>query len=145
MNLTIDASVFVSAARPSEKLYPVSYGFLQKVKGEKIFCPTLILAECGAAIARPTGDSALSKKLVALVRRFPGLTQIPLNRSLALRASEIAIENRLRGADAIYVAVAENLDAVLISWDEEMLQRGPASLVTMNPEDWLVKQAEKRS
>ncbi len=24
MNLTIDASVFVSAARPSEKLYPIS-------------------------------------------------------------------------------------------------------------------------
>ncbi len=53
MNLTIDASVFVSAARPSEKLYSLSYRFLQKVKGLKVFCPTLVLAECGAAIARP--------------------------------------------------------------------------------------------
>jgi len=52
MNLTIDASVFVSAARPSEKQYPQSYWFLHKVKGAKIFCPTLVLAECGAAIAR---------------------------------------------------------------------------------------------
>jgi len=37
MNLTIDASVFVSAARPSEELYPLSFRFLQKVKGQKIY------------------------------------------------------------------------------------------------------------
>ncbi len=73
MNLTIDASVFVSAASPSEKLYPISLRFLHKVKGAKIFCPTLVLAECGAAIARPTGDSLLSARLVNLIRYFPGM------------------------------------------------------------------------
>ncbi len=41
MKLTIDASVFVSAARPSEELYSISYRFLQEVKGREIFCPTL--------------------------------------------------------------------------------------------------------
>jgi hypothetical protein len=54
MNLTINASVFVSAARPSEKQYTLSYRFLHMMKGSKIFCPTLMLAECGAAIARST-------------------------------------------------------------------------------------------
>jgi len=137
MNLTIDASVFVSAARPSEKLYPMSYRFLQKVKGLKVFCPTLILAECGAAIARPTGDSALSKKLVSLVEHFPGMNHVPLDQRLASRAAEMAIEYRLRGADAVYVAVAEVFDAALISWDEEMLQRSPEFVPTMSPEEWL--------
>lgn len=54
MRLTIDASVFVSAARPSEELYPLSYRFLRRVKGSKIFCPNLVLAECGAAISSLT-------------------------------------------------------------------------------------------
>lgn len=137
MNLTIDASVFVSAARPSEELYPISYRFLHKVKGAKIFCPTLVLAECGAAIARPTGDSLLSVRLVNLIRYFPGMTQVSLDLSLAFRAAEIAIENRLRGADAVYAAVAENFDAILVSWDEEMLERCPQSVRTISPERWL--------
>ena len=68
-----NASVFVSAARPSEKLYPLSDSFLQKVKGTKIFCPTLVLAECAAAIARPTGDSAHYRRLVSLIQHFPGI------------------------------------------------------------------------
>jgi predicted nucleic acid-binding protein len=103
----------------------LSYRFLQKVKGLKVFCPTLVLAECGAAIARPTGDSALSKKLVSLVEHFPGMNHVPLDLRFACRAAEMAIEYRLRGADAVYVAVAEVFDAALISWDEEMLQRSP--------------------
>lgn len=137
MNLTIDASVFVSAARPSEKQYPLSYKFLQMVKGSKIFSPTLVFAECGAAIARPTGDSLLSRRLVNLMKHFPGMTPIPLDLSLAIRAAEIAIENRLRGADAVYIAVAEDFDAVLVSWDEEMLERCPESVFAMSPEKWL--------
>jgi predicted nucleic acid-binding protein len=139
MNLTIDASVFVSAARPSEKLYPLSYRFLQKVKGTQIFCPTLVLAECAAAIARPTGDPALSRRLVSLIKHFPGMTFVPLDLSLAVHSTEIAIDNRLRGADAVYVAVAEDFDAGLISWDEEMLQRSPEFVLAMSPEQWLEK------
>jgi predicted nucleic acid-binding protein len=82
----------------------MSYRFLQEVKGMGIFCPTLVLSECGAAIARPTGHYLLSRRLVSLIRHFPGVTQVPLDYSLALRAAEIAIENRLRGADTVYVA-----------------------------------------
>jgi hypothetical protein len=40
-------------------------------------------------------------------------------------------------ADAVYVAVAEDFDAVLVSWDEEMLERCPESVLAMNPEKWL--------
>lgn len=144
MNLTIDASVFVSAARPSEELYSLSNDFLQMAKRMKIFCPTLILTECGAAIARPTGDHVLSKKLVSLVERFPGMNQVPLDLHLARRAADIAIEYRLRGADSVYVAVAEALDAILISWDAEMLERSPEFVLTMSPEQWLEQFAKTR-
>jgi predicted nucleic acid-binding protein len=61
------------------------------------------------------------------------MTQVPLDQTLALRAAEIAIENRLRGADAVYAAVAEDFDAVLVSWDEEMLERCPESVASDEP------------
>ena len=84
-----------------------------------------------------TGDSLLSGRLVNLIKHFPGMIQVPLDQTLALRAAEIAIENRLRGADAVYAAVAEDFDAVLVSWDEEMLERCPESVLAMSPEKWL--------
>ena len=65
------------------------------------------------------------------------MTQISLDLPLALRAAEIAIENRLRGVDAVYVAVASDYDAILVSWDEEMLERCPESVLAMSPEAWM--------
>jgi predicted nucleic acid-binding protein len=137
MRLTIDASVFVSAARPSEKNFPLSYRFLRNAKGSTIFCPTLVLVECGAAIARPTGDSILSERMINLIKNFPGMKQVPLHLPLALRGAEIAVQNRLRGADAVYVAVAEECSSTLISWDEEMLQRCPETVLALTPQKWL--------
>jgi predicted nucleic acid-binding protein len=71
-----------------------------------------------------------------LIEDFPGIKLISLDLSLARRAAQIAIEHRLRGADAAYVAVADTFDAVLISWDQEMLKRCPAAVKTMTPEEW---------
>jgi predicted nucleic acid-binding protein len=43
---------------------------------------------------------------ICLIEDFPGIKLISLDLSLARRAAQIAIEHRLRGADAAYVAVA---------------------------------------
>jgi predicted nucleic acid-binding protein len=109
----------------------------------KIFCPTLVLSECGAAIARPTGDSVLSRKLVSLIERFPGMSLVALDRMLAKRAAEIAIDHRLRGADAVYIGVAAAFDATLVTWDQEMLQRCPEFIPAMSPEQWMERPAMK--
>ena len=52
-------------------------------------------------------------------------------------AAEIAISYRLRGADAVYAAVALEFGTTLVTWDGEMLQRAPAAVPTMTPTDWL--------
>jgi hypothetical protein len=38
---------------------------------------------------------------------------------------------------AVYVAVAEDFEAVLVSWDIEILERCPESMPAMSPEKWL--------
>jgi predicted nucleic acid-binding protein len=139
VSYTIDASVFVAASRPAEINHTNSFEFLEQIANQKVLtsCPTLLLTECAAAIARATDDEDLAQQLVALVEALPGLALIPLSHPLAYRAAEIAIRHRLRGADAIYVAVAEQAGQVLVSWDQEMLERGRAVVETATPAEIL--------
>lgn len=142
MNCAIDASVFVAAVRLEEEYYAASRGFLQQVRMEAVtvFCPTLVLPECAAAIARPTDDVALVRELIALIEGFPGLHLVALELPLAHRAAQIAMTYHLRGADSVYVAVAETFNATLITWDAEMLRRSSAIVPTLTPTEW----AERR-
>ena len=63
-----------------------------------------------------------------------------LDPSLARRSAQIAARHCLRGADACYVAVAEALDAVLVTLDAEMLERGASVVTAMTPMQWLDEQ-----
>jgi len=143
MNLTVDASVFVAASRSDEAHYPASHQFLQQVRAQRcnLFCPTLLLPECAAAIARPTADARLAAELVSLVETFPRLQLIPLDLPLAHRAVQVARGHRLRGADSVYVSVAETFNSRLIAWDDEMLERGAEVVTTMTLLEWMEEQA----
>lgn len=136
MKCTIDASVFVASARYDEPGYLISREFLREAQAYEIYCPSLVLAECAAAIARQTDDPSLAEELVCIIEDFPGINLISLDLPLARKASKIALRNRLRGADAVYAAVAVVFDAILISWDQEMLKRCPQTEKTISPDQW---------
>ena len=70
---------------------------------------------------------------MTLIEALPGIAFVPLSRDLARRAVKIAIRHRLRGADAIYVTVAEQAASSLVSWDQEVLERGRAVATTVTP------------
>ena len=143
MNLTVDASVFVAASRTHEVHYYASRQFLQQTRAQRcdLYCPTLVLPECAAAIARPTADARLAEELVSLVETFPGLQLVSLDLHLARRAAQLARDHRLRGADSVYVSVAEISDSRLISWDAEMLERGTEVVKAMTPLEWVAEQS----
>jgi predicted nucleic acid-binding protein len=142
MNCTIDASVFVSAVRAEELYHTISRNFLRHLaeQGWHILCPTLLLPECAAAIARPTGNTELVNEAGSLIESLPGLHMVALELGLARRAAQIAILHRLRGADAVYAAVAEAFNATLITWDAEMLARCPEAVPTLTPAVWIEQQ-----
>lgn len=139
MKLTIDANVFVSAANPTEAAHTDSLRFLQQIRtaAPEIFCPVLLLPEVGASISRPTGNAALAAVLVSQIEQWPGLQLVQLTLARAHRAATLAISERLKGADAIYAAIAEEFAATLVTWDKELLQRGPTIVATLTPTDWL--------
>lgn len=142
MSVTIDASVFVAAARDEELHHEASLEFLERVQGDElpVYSPALVLPECAAAIARPTGNLELAERLVELVRAFPGIELVPLTPLLAGHAARMAMQYRLRGADAIYAATADLFGATLVAWDGEMLTRSAGSTPAMTPIEWLERQ-----
>lgn len=137
--LTIGADVFVSARVLTEIHHSDSDGFLNRAvqKAIDIFCPTLVVPEVTSALARSSGDTRLARAAVSQIGSFPYLSLIELTEGRALLAAAVAVTQRLRGADAVYVAVAQEYGTTLITWDVELLTRGALSVPTMTPSDWL--------
>lgn len=137
--LTIDANVFVSAASLTDMLHAASESFLRRVRqsGLRVRCPTLVLPEIASAIIRPTGDAAAAQVTLASVETFPKISFVILTGPRTQAAVQIALTCRLRGADAVYVAVAQEYGMTLITWDQELLARGAAAVTVMTPADGL--------
>lgn len=142
MKCTVDANVFVAAARPPDVHHAVSDRFLERAhdSGAAFICPTIVLPECAAAIARASGDQDEADRVAYSLQRLPHISFVAADLSLARRAARIAAVHRLRGADAVYCAVAEAAGATLITWDGEMLERCPAVVRTMTPAEWVATQ-----
>jgi predicted nucleic acid-binding protein len=134
---TIDASVHVSALNPAEADSPASQSFLALVRQQHLplLCPTLLLAEVAAAVTRVFGDPGRAIALAAAVRNLPGQTLVPLDGALADRAAHLAATARLRGADAVYAAVAQQYGTTLVTLDRQQLDRLPAAIRTVRPSD----------
>ena len=137
MNLpvTIDASVFVSAFTPTEPAHQASKAFMLRVREQSvpIIVPVLVLPEISAALSRGQGKPKLGLAFVQELHNFPNTTFIDINESIADLAVEIAANNRLRGSDAIYAAVALRFGTELITLDREQLDRLPEVLSVREP------------
>jgi predicted nucleic acid-binding protein len=135
----IDANVFVSATVRQESHHADSLAFLRQIHTGRIraISPTLVITETVAAISRPTGDALLASQGRSIIETLPGIHLTPLDLRIAGVAADVASAHRLRGADAVYLAVAHENGATLVTWDKELLERGPAVVPTMTPADWL--------
>ncbi len=135
--VTIDASVFVSAFTPTEPAHQASKVFMLNVREQSIpiIVPVLVLPEIAAALSRGQGKPELGKAFAQELRNFPNTTFIDLNDSMATLAVEIAANNRLRGSDAIYAAVALRFGTELITLDREQLDRLPKVLPVRAPQE----------
>ncbi len=58
-----------------------------------------------------------------LLSRLPALRIVAVDSELAEAAARLAGDQRLRGADAVYVALAKRLSLPLVTWDLEQVSR----------------------
>ncbi len=131
----VDASVIISALLPPEIHHANSVNWLRNCgkRGEMLIVPAILLAEVAGPIARQTDNSQLGKAAKQFVLQLPNLRIVTLDQTLGDRAAEIAADYRLRGADAIYVAVAEHLGQPLITLDQQQLQRAEDLITAKMP------------
>lgn len=137
--LTIDSSVFVSAARPSEIGHAESTAFLTWVRNTRprLFLPTLVLAEVAAALSRTGSEPGLAQQYAMAVGQLPNTVMVALDEGLARQSAALGAQHRLRGADAVYLASAALFAAELVTLDREQLERGAAIVQTLTPADFL--------
>lgn len=120
-----DASVWVSRFLIRDTFHDVSDSWLKKhiAAGLPLLAPTSLLAEVAGAVARRSGSSQLGYQAAQQVLRVPTLQLVSIGVDLGDFAAAVASTYRLRGADALYIAVARRLQVPLVSWDQEQLNR----------------------
>lgn len=135
--IVTDASVWVSHLIAQEIHHTASRNWLTAmVSNNKIIAvPALLLAEVGGAIARRTGDGKLGHQAVSHILSTPNLRLVYTNSDLGMAAASLAAEQRLRGADALYVAVAHRLNIPLVSWDQEQIGRASGVVSAYTPDE----------
>lgn len=138
---TIDASVWVNSFDKRESGHEISRQFLDLVREQKlsIVVPNLVLVEIAGAISRTRNNSAKAIEFVASLLRLVNISFIPLDRIHTQLAQNLAAEHGLRGADAVYAAVAKQASTTLITLDNEHLTRLGGIITTCTPEAILVE------
>ncbi len=93
----------------------------------------MLLAEVAGAVARRTGLVEVAARTTDLIQRLPQTRLVPVDANLGLSSARLAAELRLKGADAVYVALAQRLNVPLVTWDREQLERGQHAVATLMP------------
>lgn len=131
---TVDASVWINAVEPAEPDHAASRQLLGLLRGrsDAVVVPTLALVEVAGAASR-LRDPERARRLVRIVARLHIVQWVPLDGALAAAAAQLAATHRLRGADAVYAAVAQRASAVLVSRDHEHLTRLAGIIPVLHP------------
>ena len=96
--------------------------------------PAILPVEIAAALARAGEATAWAAGYAESIIALPYLTLVTLDERFARRAIVTATQHQLRGADALYVSVAAQYGAHLVTLDGEQLRRAPAAVRACKPE-----------
>ena len=131
----IDASVYIALINAQEIYHASSWGWFQQAQaaGESLTAPVILLAEVAAGLSRGLGNPTLAHQVVQQLLQVQLIDMVPVTSVLAKRAAAIAADHQIRGCDAIYVALAEQLGAELVTLDQQQLERGAAVVTTRTP------------
>jgi predicted nucleic acid-binding protein len=132
----IDASVYIALINAHEKEHTLSWAWFEAAQAARlpVVAPVILLPEVAAALSRGTGDPQLASQVVDQLEHSGVVQLLPVTPALASRAASIAANHRIRGCDAIYVALADQLDDHLITWNQQQLERAAAIVKTYPPQ-----------
>ena len=95
--------------------------------------PALLVPETAAAVSRITGQPPLAHRAIRELYSMPEMRLAPVDQALIDEAADLAADLSLRGADALFVALASLLGIPLVTFDREQLLRPSGIIVTLRP------------
>lgn len=131
----VDASVLIAVFLVQDVHHQASRVWFdqQLIAGAELAAPILLLTEVAGAISRRTGDPTLGRSGAAWITQLPEIHLVAVDAHLWQQATELAAALGLRGADAVYVALADHLQLPLVTWDREQRLRGSQRIVAREP------------
>ncbi len=111
MKAVVDANLWIARVLRDDRFHVESSRWLNDWfrLGHEVAVPTLLLSELSGGLARQTGHPDIGLAAVADLYIFPRFGTVDLDESLARAAAHLAADLRLRGADAVYAALAQRL------------------------------------
>ena len=133
--VVIDASVWVSRLLPRDPNNARAATWIGRHvrSGGILTAPTILAVEVAASITRRTGNLADAHAAAGQLYSLPFVRLAPMDQSLITEATDLSADLGLRGADAIYVALAKQLGIPLVTFDGEQLTRPAGVIITVSP------------
>ncbi|MEK6943005.1 MAG: type II toxin-antitoxin system VapC family toxin [Nanoarchaeota archaeon] len=137
----LDASVITNSIIKSEEHHEYSKRLLLKIKNQNIpvVLPEIIVPEVASALSAGARNSKLPLQFVAELRKIPNFVFVPVDAEVSNLAARFAAEKHLRGADAIYVAIASIFNVSLITLDKRQKEKAAGTVKTATPMEELKK------
>jgi predicted nucleic acid-binding protein len=131
----IDASVYIALINANETYHANSWAWFRQAQSaqELLSAPVILLAEIAAALSRGLNNPTLTHRVVQQLLNSKIVDLAPVTPTLAERAAIISADHQIRGCDAIYLALAEQLSDRLVTLDQQQLERGAAIVTTHKP------------
>jgi predicted nucleic acid-binding protein len=101
--------------------------------GAHFIAPWLLLLEVAGALSRRSGDPTMASQAVRFMLQTGSLHLLVPDRDLWSLAADSAAELGLRGADALYVATARQLDQPLVTLDRDQARRAATVIEVVEP------------
>ena len=137
--ITVDASVWTAFFEPKDAFHIESVAFLRECERRHIemLAPSLAIVETACAMARRQQDGAKGLAVARSLRSIPVLRWVDVDMTLIDEALDCGTRGLLRGADAIYAAAAASSGTMLITWDNELIERARG----VTPTDWCARKS----
>jgi predicted nucleic acid-binding protein len=133
--VVIDASVWVSTLLTQDSHHARADAWVKGYsRGGGIFtAPNILAIEVAAAVSRQTKNILDAQAAARQLYTVAFMRLVPMDQALVDEAADLAASLGLRGADALYVALAKQLGIPLASFDNQQLTLPRRIIQTIRP------------
>ena len=133
--IVVDTSAWLAGVLPADIHFRETQPFMDLVRlgHVRLHVPAHFPAEVAGVLSRIGELEQFIGDRIEMIGSVQMYTIHSVSMPLGLLAADIARHARIRGSDAVFLALAAALDLPLVSWDKQQRERGKMFCRTMTP------------